>query len=536
MFLQKLVDACGGISNIRRLLAPADKLIFEIYNEDIIALSDSDGVQNRVLNQITFPRPKACTEKELKEVCIKIDSVQKARAKEHSVPVLCDYRPAWHISPPTGLLNDPNGFIFHNGEYHLFYQWYPYACEHKDKHWVHLTSLDLINWSQKPLALAPSDWFDSHGAFSGHAVSQSDELYLFYTGNVRIGEERERHTTQCLAVSKDGINFEKYGPVIGELPPGVTPHCRDPKVFKHNGKWIMLLGVQTDALKGRIAIYKSDDLYQWEFFKLCGEEFGDFGYMWECPDFFELNGQHFTVIGPQGIDALGEHHTIPHHNGIAKAKIDDDGSIQLKEFEHLDCGFDFYAPQTLLSEDGRRLIVGWMGLPDETNHPSSDNGWIHQLTCIRELTFVDGKLKQNPATELVKLRHSKEMYTLNNSEIDPGKNQYELIAELDWGDELQLFKGCKHQVDISLRESDNTLILDRRNTLIREGDTIRTVQLDSVKVKLQILVDTSSVEIFINNGEHVLSARIFVEESSSKVALQGSADIELYMLEQTKLN
>ncbi|MDG3085417.1 glycoside hydrolase family 32 protein [Vibrio hannami] len=532
MLLERYVEECGGFSNLNRVLAPDNRLILEYVNPELLKLNGQRGELNSMLRQVAYSRTEEISDQSLTDLCARIDTEQKNDAENHLTELPCEYRPLWHVSPPQGLLNDPNGFIFHEGKYHLFYQWYPYRCEHKDKYWAHLTSKDLIHWDWNPLALTPSSWFDSHGVFSGHALSHGNELLLFYTGNVRIGEARDRHTTQCIAKSKDGINFEKVGPVIGELPPGVTPHCRDPKVFKHGDEWVMLLGAQTEDLKGRVAVYKSDDLYHWDFFKLCGEEYGDFGYMWECPDFFELNGQSYTVIGPQGIDALGKHHTIPHHNGIAKVEIDTDANIEFGEFEHLDYGFDFYAPQTALSEDGRRLMVGWMGLPDETDHPSVDNGWIHQLTSVRELIQSDGKLIQRPIKELEALRGNQQSIVLQDSEFDTGSNQYELVTELSWGQSLQLFKGNEYQVNIELDADLKVLRLDRSCTLIREGDTIREVELGSSTVSLQILVDTSSIEVFINNGEKVLTGRIFVPTDSTNISVKGKAELQLINLKQ----
>lgn len=159
--------------------------------------------------QLVFDRPESIGRNELLEIGQIIADRQQSHLTKRTIPTECPYRSEWHISPPNGLLNDPNGFIYHNGEYHLFYQWYPYACQHKDKHWVHQTSTDLINWRWQSVVLTPSDWFDSHGVFSGHAVSHNEQLMLFYTGNTRIGQQRDRHTTQCVAVSSDGRNFVK---------------------------------------------------------------------------------------------------------------------------------------------------------------------------------------------------------------------------------------------------------------------------------------------------------------------------------------
>ena len=118
----------------------------------------------------------------------------------------------FHISPKKGLLNDPNGLIFYKEEYHVFYQYNPTSCEHKNKHWAHLKSKNLIDWEELPIALSPTDWFDKDGCYSGSSIEKDGKLYLIYTGNVKNNGIRESY--QCLAVSEDGINFKKLGPVI----------------------------------------------------------------------------------------------------------------------------------------------------------------------------------------------------------------------------------------------------------------------------------------------------------------------------------
>lgn len=216
----ELVEFCGGQSNLRRVLKAEGQQFIEVVDAGLLTSHTENWVKLDVLGetQIVLPNERQLTDSELLELGTLIDENLRALADACVQPTECEFRPSWHVAPPQGLLNDPNGFIYHNGEYHLFYQWYPYACVHKDKYWAHLTSKDLINWEWKPLGLTPSDWFDSHGVFSGHALSNGEELMLFYTGNTRIGNERVRQTTQCLAVSQNGIDFKKLGPVVPELP------------------------------------------------------------------------------------------------------------------------------------------------------------------------------------------------------------------------------------------------------------------------------------------------------------------------------
>ncbi len=212
MSVSDLVNLLGGPANVNRVLFPNNQLVIEVNDTSLV----NDGAPHYSLEevlgkpQLTFDMPDHFDESSLIELGSVISQQQVQKVEAVSKPVDCVHRPSWHVSPPQGLLNDPNGFIYHNGEYHLFYQWYPYACVHKDKYWAHLTSKDLINWAWQPLALTPSDWFDSHGVFSGHALSQGEQLMLFYTGNTRIGNQRDRHTTQCLA----SITLDRFGRVV----------------------------------------------------------------------------------------------------------------------------------------------------------------------------------------------------------------------------------------------------------------------------------------------------------------------------------
>jgi beta-fructofuranosidase len=531
MSLLAVIAECGGIKNIDRILSPDSRIIIEIRDFSLLTPQSLKNSYHSSLKQLTYYKAAIADDAKLELQLLQagrlIAQRQLEEVQPYLMPVYCPHRPDWHVSPPQGLLNDPNGFIYHQGQYHLFYQLYPYACEHKDKYWAHLISEDLLNWQWQPIALTPSDWFDSHGVFSGHALSQGEDLLIFYTGNVRIGEQRDRQTMQCLATSHDGVNFTKHGPVIHELPPGVTAHCRDPKIIRYHDHWLMLLGVQTEDEIGRLAIYQSDDLKKWNFVALCGDELGDFGYMWECPDLFTLNNQNFIVICPQGIKSDYLNHTVPHHNCILKAALDSDGKIRLCDPQPLDHGFDFYAPQSLQTIDGRRVMCAWMGLPDEVDHPSVDNGWIHQLTTLRELSYENGQLVQRPITELQSLRGEIISIPAGEGVFDLQSKKFELKVTMQWGSSLQVHQSESGYCEIRLDKESKKLYLDRSNTLIREGDTVRELSLDtSESVQLQILSDNSSLELFINNGAAVMSARIFTSEKATAISRAGQVDID----------
>lgn len=525
MSVEHYLTLCGGKNNVTRVLVPNDELILAVADVSLVAESHLIVDVRDILgeSQVVFKRTQSFDSEALLKIGRYIAENQRAALVPRLAPTLCPHRPNWHISPPQGLLNDPNGFVFHNGEYHLFYQWYPHACVHKDKYWAHLSSADLVNWQWQSTALTPSDWFDSHGVFSGHALSHDNQLMLFYTGNTRIGEQRDRHTTQCLATSDDGYHFIKHGPVIDCLPEGVTPHIRDPKIMRYGEEWVMLLGAQTTDLQGRLAIYTSGNLKEWKFKGLYGEELGDFGYMWECPDLFTIAEHTYAVIGPQGIESFSKHNTIPHHNGIARAKLSHENGIELSDFTHLDYGFDFYAPQTLLTADGRRVMCGWMGLPDEVDQPSSDNGWVHQLTAMRELTVKDGKLYQWPIKEIEQLAQAEQSIEITAERYDLETKSFDLSVSLEWGSELCLFENDEQALVLKADSDNQRLVMDRSKTLNRAPDTIRELPLISDRIDLRILADNSSIEVFVNGGQAVMTSRVFTAENATGISIKGTS-------------
>jgi beta-fructofuranosidase len=538
MLIESLVHLAGGIQNIRRILTPMGKINIAIQDELLVKNIPSSVSFDQIVDewQLGVERDPRVTDRDLFELGRMIEVSQRTTLESCCQVTDSTFRPSWHISPPQGLINDPNGFIYYQEQYHIFYQWYPYSCAHKDKYWAHLTSSDLIDWSWNSVALTPSDWFDSHGVFSGHAVTAGDNLLLFYTGNSRVGNDRERLTTQCAAVSKDGQKFEKLGPVIDQLPEGVTPHIRDPKVIYSNGEWLMLLGAQTTDLLGRLAIYRSDDLKQWTFDRLYGDELGEFGYMWECPDYFELNGQGFLLFGPQGIQADHASNTVPHHNRIACATFDINNRLSLSDPQIVDHGFDFYAPQTLLTPDGRRVMCGWMGLPDEVVHPTTEHGWLHQLTMMREIDFKEGKLLHRPVKELHTLRGDRQQFVLNHTVRDLETKAFELQLTMQWGDELVLHSNNQYRVTIRLNQQNRTLEFDRSSTLIQQGDRLREVALSTEEVKLIIFSDASSLEIFGNEGEFVVTGRVFTPSDCTKITMTtGASWVDYYPLLACKL-
>ena len=229
-------------------------------------------------------------------------------------------RPAFHITPAVGWMNDPNGFSIYNGEYHLFYQYHPYNIQWGPMHWGHVVSNDLLHWKYLPAALAPDEEYDRDGCFSGSAAALSAGRHLLmYTGVLR--EQQNDGSicevqTQCLAVG-DGLNYKKYeqNPVLTEkdIPDGGSRFdFRDPKMWqKADGTFCCVVGNRSADSSGQILLYTSKDGFCWKYETVLAASRNRFGKMWECPDFFELDGKWVLLTSPQDMLPQG----FEYHNG-----------------------------------------------------------------------------------------------------------------------------------------------------------------------------------------------------------------------------
>lgn len=436
------------------------------------------------------------------------------------------YRQTFHIQPPTGLLNDPNGFVYFNNQYHLFYQWFPLGPVHGLKYWYHVVSDDLATFKNVGIGIKPDTEFDSHGAYSGSAIVHDGQLKLIYTGNHRTADW-ERIPYQMVATMDSNNNITKSAtPIISGSPEGYTDHFRDPKVWYENGMYYAVIGAQRTDETGTIAVYRSKDLSTFEYVSELKIDYPDFGYMWECPDYFKLGDTDVVMFCPQGVDKFEDKFWNIYQSGYILGSLDkSDFTMNHGAFIELDHGFDFYAPQTTTDKDGNRILVGWMGLPD-IGYPSDVDGWAHCLTLPRVLTIESGKLRQRPVPSLKSLRTNVETAegyaTKKNVKLHPYEGEcYELIVDVleneatEFYIELRVSK--KESTMLTYNTESRRLTLDRFDSgALPEGvdGYSRSVVLDEDLTKLQIFVDTSSVEIFINDGEKVMTSRIFTSKDA----------------------
>ena len=434
------------------------------------------------------------------------------------------WKPIYHIHPPFGLMNDPNGVSYYNDEYHVFYQWYPFGPIHGMKHWGHVKAQDLINWERMPVAIIPTESYESHGAYSGSAIVKDDLLHLLYTGNIKNPDD-SRDAKQCMATMDSQYTMTKYSnnPVIDIIPDGYTKHVRDPKVWKHNDIYYMLLGAQRKNKTGTLLLYKSKDLYNWNFQGEITTNLKEFGFMWECPDYFQLSGKDVLLFSPQGIEKDRENfHNI--YNVVYAIGHFDIKNLyfHIDSYYEADKGFDFYAPQTLEDSTSRRLLFAWAG-SSEITYPSDDYMWAHCLTLPRELTLEDNILKQKPVSELTKLRTTKKEISgditagLNVLSTLDNEGSYELIVTLKTEDAkrfgLSLFHNEEECFPITFNRKEGTVSIDRSNFCHQFGGEYGYERYKKINIQdtieLQIFVDTSIVEIFLCDGSTVFTSRVF---------------------------
>ncbi|UJF15425.1 sucrose-6-phosphate hydrolase [Jeotgalibaca sp. MA1X17-3] len=422
----------------------------------------------------------------------------------------------FHIVPPHGLLNDPNGLSYFNGKHHVFYQWNQNGTTHQNKSWGHVSSEDFIKWETHPPALEPGDWFDKDGCYSGSAVIDQEKMYLFYTGNVR-NERGERESYQCLATSEDGIHFIKQGPIL-EQPKGYTAHVRDPKVWQdETGLWNMVLGAQTLKEKGTALLYQSNNLIDWNLVKDIGETLPSMGYMWECPDFITLEDDQVFLYCPQGSEIDRQPNENLYQSGyiIRNVLEDDTCKQQSSKFQKVDYGFEFYAPQTYQDSTNRTILYGWLGLMDpevEKTFPSVKDGYIHALTIPRLLEVVRGKLIQKPLPELKKLRTEESLIYENRQEIDLQLPTLQNEIECHWKKIENVQIHIRKEVELSYDAVKQEITITRTNWKTQMIEK-RIAQLDQPMHHLQIFMEHSSLEFFVNEGEKVFSMRYVAEES-----------------------
>lgn len=420
-----------------------------------------------------------------------------------------------HFKAPNCWINDPNGFIWYKGRYHLFYQCFPYSAHWGRMHWGHAVSKDLVNWEEKGIALFPSKTDDRSGCFSGSAIEYKDKMYIYYTG-VNYTEEDPENINCCIddtftaaqlmITSEDGMKFDNITDKKTVIPPiedkkiGDKNHTRDPKVWRGKDAWYMVLGSTVDK-NGRLLFYKSSDLKTWQYLNYCEKD--GFGWMWECPDFFEIDGKGVTIFSPMEFFNDGNG-----YDSVAVCMLssfdENTGKMELSEnYQLFDYGIDLYAPQSTTDEDGNRVVIAWARMPETVITEKGE--WCGMMCIPRIVDIKNNHVYIRPHTNV------KNSFVTKLSA--PKKSGYMLKTTLKNGESINVG-------GYVIKRENDKITTDRSEVFNIKGNyrLIAETPVINDGYELEIYVDEHLVEVFINNGEYVISNVVYglTEEITGK--------------------
>lgn len=440
-----------------------------------------------------------------------------------------------HLKAPGNWINDPNGFIFYKGKYHLFYQYFPYASVWGTMHWGHAVSEDLVHWEHLGAALFPTIYADQNGCFSGSALKHNGKLNLYYTGihykkadpeNVHLCAGDDFEASQLMISSEDGMSFDNFSgkrvvvPVINDEEIGDSKDTRDPKVWEEDGYFYMILGSTYKNETGRAVIYKSRDAVNWEYASQLRSR--RFGRVLECPDIFKIGDTHVFMGSPMYIeeDAGGyEHHavcmtaefdagscmlTFPEKDTDNESySMHSDGKNELcpGRYQYVDYGMDLYAPQTNVDKEGRRVMIAWMRMPKAVDEQGK-LPWIGMMSLPRVVEVTDGHIYFRVHPEVEKYFARKFL----REEIQKGKMpEYpcRIKTELMEHESLNI-GGYKIWWDRGFLKTDRSEVFGGI-----EGHRLVSTTPKVDECRLDIFVDQNLIEVFINDGQYVISSIVY---------------------------
>lgn len=457
-------------------------------------------------------------------------------------------RPQYHLTAPTGRINDPNGVYIEDNILHCYFQHDPmWPIATKQTGWghayTHLIPGQAESWVHLPNALYPAVDYDDRGCYSGSAVLIDGELELFYTGNAKPNGQRRAtqnlvHVTDRLTADNSQHNRtggshirSNLNPLIDGPAEGFTNHYRDPQLSFRDGRWIMVLGAQRVDETGSAVLYSSQDRREWDFegeitFDLSQAQPGSApdilpgGYMWECPNLISLtdcvdNKEYDVFIFlPQGLEPNGYAYANNHQCGYVIGHLEGTTFHVLRGFSELDCGHEFYAPQIAFNQSNPeygKILLAWMGLPDQDDQPSKEEKWMHTLTLARQLSLHNGVLYQKPLGTLV-------------NDPEAGVLDYEYHVEAGTTFSLVDASG-KTATTISIT-AEGLLKIDRSHQNYHTESDIRIAQIPEnphkpteTSVSVRIIVDATTLEVFINNGALAAASRIYPDSPIQKIEI-----------------
>lgn len=420
-----------------------------------------------------------------------------------------------HLKAPGNWINDPNGFIYYKGEYHLFYQYFPYGTRWGTMHWGHAVSKDLVHWEHLGIAVFPTKAYDRNGIFSGSALEIDGKLHLYYTA-VRYLESNEEdihcswndcyEASQAMITSEDGRHFDNWKdkrqiiPVITDEEKGDIKDTRDPKVWEEDGRYYMVLGSTYQKEIGRAVFFRSADGTSWEYAGECRTP--AFGETLECPDVFRIGDTYVFVGSPMNVTEAGIEHRHHAKCGLADLKLPECSMRLLGEFRFIDYGLDFYAPQTTLDEDGRRVMIGWIRMPEVVRDEKDKRGsWIGMMSMPRAVDVEDGHIyfRVHPHVDAC---YSRRCLSLDEIDMD---RPFRIKAPIRDGETLNV---CGYQITME----DGCVCTDRSCVFPELGNyrtKAQTPKTGKETCQLDIFVSPHLIEVFVNDGQYVITHVVY---------------------------
>jgi beta-fructofuranosidase len=450
-------------------------------------------------------------------------------------------RPQFHYSPYQGWINDPCGLIQWGGKYHLMSQFNPAAPLWGPMHWSHIESTDAVHWSELPVALYPpypNNPLDTSGRYTGSAILDKDTgaLQVIFTDATDTTlHPNAQSEVVSTALSSDGINFNLYSgnPIIAAPPSDSPSGFRDPKVFwdTTDSTWKMVVG-SGDSTSGKVQLYQStssttSELISWEYVGVLYKGDGSTGTMWECPNFFPIDGKWALFYGGDGV-------------GWYEVGTYDGSTFTSEKRGLLDAGPDSYATQWFIDDSSRNLAITWMGNWATSKWPSRVNGWAGTQSIMRELFIRDDGGLGSRIVEEVSALASGPTTSLGQTDVHGtitvgSSNTARLQASIDLAASnapaftIQLFTSSAESVSLVYNFANQSLTLDTTQAGYGQAGTWSAI-IDKPAnnlLSLDILIDRSSLEAFVGDGT-VMTATVFPryqESTGIKVVSHGGKTV-----------
>ena len=407
----------------------------------------------------------------------------------------------FHMMPPTGWMNDPNGLCEFQGVNHIYFQYTPFLAGWGTKLWGHYTTKDWIHYKEEEPFLYPDEEWDRDGVYSGSAYTCEDGIHYFYTGNVKLWDKdydyimngREQNTIHVFSPDGKNIAYKKLVMTNDDYPVNMSKHVRDPKIYKKDGRYYMIQGGRDAESYGCALLFCSDDLEHWKWYDTVRTA-KPFGYMWECPDYFEVDNSQVVIFSPMQLFKDGkaeDAQTVCMQVTFDKETCD----MKLPEkYQFLDYGTDLYAPQSTLDESGRRILTAWLRMPEPV-----DGKW-QGMMCIPRVVEAKENHIYFRVHPNIQAAYTKEIS--EPSEAD--ESGYRLRFSLEDGDKVNVG-------GYVISREGNKICTDR--SALFEKFPNHRVKFETPELKdgfeIEAYVNPNQISVFVNNGEAVITNTVY---------------------------